>query len=57
MSQIIKHPVPATIAESALINAEQYQAMYQQSVQDPDAFWGDRGKILDWIKPDRKSVV
>ncbi|MDU4091655.1 MAG: acetate--CoA ligase [Pantoea sp.] len=51
MSQIIKHSVPATIAESALINAEQYQAKYQQSVQDPDAFWGDQGKILDWIKP------
>lgn len=51
MSQITKHSVPATIAESALINAEQYQAKYQQSVQDPDAFWGDQGKILDWIKP------
>ena len=25
--------------------------MYQQSVQDPDAFWGQQGKILDWIKP------
>ncbi|UQY43787.1 acetate--CoA ligase [Erwinia sp. PK3-005] len=51
MSQIIKHPVPASIAENTLINAEQYQAMYQQSVQDPDAFWGEQGKILDWIKP------
>lgn len=51
MSQIIKHPVPASIAENALINAEQYQTMYQQSVQDPDAFWGEQGKILDWIKP------
>ncbi|MFD1802102.1 acetate--CoA ligase [Mixta tenebrionis] len=51
MSQLFKHPIPAAIAESALINAEQYQAMYQQSVQDPDAFWGEQGKILDWIKP------
>ncbi|WP_274872897.1 acetate--CoA ligase, partial [Serratia marcescens] len=24
---------------------------YQQSVQDPEAFWGEHGKILDWIKP------
>ncbi|MDI6949346.1 acetate--CoA ligase, partial [Serratia sp. Se-RSmG] len=23
----------------------------QQSVQDPEAFWGEHGKILDWIKP------
>lgn len=51
MSQHLKHPVPATIAAKTLINAEQYDAMYQQSVQDPDAFWGEQGKILDWIKP------
>lgn len=51
MSQLHRHPVPANIAESTLINAQQYQAMYQQSVQDPDAFWGEQGKILDWIKP------
>lgn len=51
MSQLHRHPIPANIAESTLINAQQYQAMYQQSVQDPDAFWGEQGKILDWIKP------
>ncbi|MFH8133076.1 acetate--CoA ligase [Pantoea osteomyelitidis] len=51
MSQLHKHPVPANIAEKALITAAQYQSMYQQSVQDPDAFWGEQGKILDWIKP------
>nr|WP_024965959.1 acetate--CoA ligase [Pantoea sp. IMH] len=51
MSQLHRHPVPASIAESTLINAEQYQSMYQLSVQDPDAFWGEQGRILDWIKP------
>ena len=51
MSQQHRYPVPANIAESTLINAQQYQSMYQQSVQDPDAFWGEQGKILDWIKP------
>ena len=51
MSQQHRHPVPANIAETTLINAQQYQSMYQQSVQDPDAFWGEQGKILDWIKP------
>ncbi|WP_054306247.1 acetate--CoA ligase, partial [Serratia rubidaea] len=29
----------------------QYQQYYQQSVQDPAAFWGEHGKIVDWIKP------
>ncbi|WP_312060238.1 hypothetical protein, partial [Pantoea septica] len=40
MSQQHKHPIPAGIAANALITAEQYQTMYQQSVSDPDAFWG-----------------
>lgn len=53
MSQSHVYPVPANIAENTLINAQQYQSMYQQSVQDPDAFWGEQGKILDWIKPYR----
>ena len=51
MSQLHRHPVPTSIAENTLINAEQYQSMYQLSVQDPDAFWGEQGRILDWIKP------
>lgn len=51
MSQVHKHAIPSAIAEHALINPEQYQQYYQQSVQDPEAFWGEQGKILDWIKP------
>ncbi|HFK7188995.1 TPA: acetate--CoA ligase [Serratia odorifera] len=51
MSQLHKHAIPAAIAERTLINPAQYQQYYQQSVQDPDAFWGEHGKIVDWIKP------
>ncbi|SFN23017.1 acetyl-CoA synthetase [Izhakiella capsodis] len=51
MSQIEKYPVPPAIAADTLINAEQYQSMYRQSVQNPEAFWGEQGKILDWITP------
>jgi len=54
MSQLKKHAIPAAIAERCLINPEQYQTMYQQSVQDPDTFWGEQGKILDWITPYQK---
>ena len=54
MSQIHKHAIPANIADNCLITPEQYQSMYQQSVHDPDAFWGEQGKILDWIKPYKK---
>lgn len=51
MSQYNKHPIPTAIAENALITAEQYKKMYHGSVQDPDSFWREQGKIVDWIKP------
>jgi acetyl-CoA synthetase len=45
-------PPPADFAANALVNSEQYEAMYAQSVRDPDAFWGEQARnTLDWIKP------
>ena len=35
----------------AHVDAEGYERMYAASVADPDAFWGEQGKRLDWIKP------
>jgi acetyl-CoA synthetase len=29
----------------------QYEEKYARSISDPDGFWGDEGKRLDWIKP------
>ena len=51
MSHVYKHPIPASIAERTLITPEKYQQYYQKSVEDPDAFWGEQAKVLDWIKP------
>ncbi len=51
MTQINKYPVPAEIADNALINAQQYYDEYQLSLQDPDKFWGEKGKVVDWMKP------
>ncbi len=45
------YPVSPEVAQRALVNREQYDAMYRQSVEDPDTFWGEHGKRLDWIKP------
>ncbi|MCR1000629.1 acetyl-coenzyme A synthetase N-terminal domain-containing protein, partial [Serratia rubidaea] len=41
----------SAISERAPISPAQYQQYYQQSVQNPAAFWGEHGKIVDWIKP------
>ena len=37
--------------KSSLIDAKGYHDMYKQSVEDPDGFWGEQAKRLDWIKP------
>ncbi len=33
------------------VNAQQYKSLYQESLTDPDAFWAEQGRRLDWIKP------
>jgi acetyl-CoA synthetase len=45
------YAVPAEWAARAWADGQKYQAMYQRSVEDPDGFWGEMGKRLDWIKP------
>ena len=51
MSEAQTFPVPAALAKSAWVDAKTYEKMYAESVKDPDKFWGDHGKRLDWIKP------
>jgi len=45
------YPVPAHHAEHAHIDNEKYLALYEHSIQDPDGFWGEHGKRIDWFKP------
>ncbi|TKI03619.1 acetate--CoA ligase [Martelella alba] len=51
MSQPHIYPIPPDIAQHALITAEQYRQLYRRSVAEPEAFWGEHGKIIDWITP------
>jgi acetyl-CoA synthetase len=44
-------PVPEATRRAALIDNDGYLAMYEKSVADPEAFWGEQGKRIDWIKP------
>ena len=39
------------VVKNALIDNDGYQKMYAESVADPDAFWAEHGKRIDWIKP------
>ncbi|MBT5383777.1 MAG: acetate--CoA ligase [Kordiimonadaceae bacterium] len=45
------YPVNSETENHALINKQKYQEMYNYSVSDPEGFWGDMGKRIDWIKP------
>jgi len=51
MSEAHVFPVQDAIAQSAHIDAAKYKAMYQQSISDPEGFWAEHGKRIDWIKP------
>ncbi|MER2527362.1 MAG: acetate--CoA ligase, partial [Candidatus Competibacter denitrificans] len=59
MSDVKVYPVPAETAAHAWINNDQYLAMYQRSVDDPEGFWAEQAdqfitwskrwnKVLDW---------
>ena len=45
------YPVPGDWASTAHVDNEKYLAMYQRSVSDPEGFWAEHGKRVDWIKP------
>lgn len=45
------YPVPAKWREKALINAENYETKYAQAKNDPDGFWREEAKRIDWMKP------
>ncbi|WP_333712607.1 acetate--CoA ligase [Yoonia sp.] len=41
----------AEMAAAAHADKARYEKMYAASVSDPDAFWAEHGKRVDWIKP------
>lgn len=44
-------PVSAEWAARAHVDAASYQKMYDASIADPEGFWREQGKRIDWIKP------
>ena len=51
MSDVKTYPVPAEFAAQANINAEQYASMYERSINDSDAFWGEQAEqYLTWFQ-------
>ena len=44
-------PVPTGFASKALIDEKTYGEWYDRSIKDPEGFWAEHGKRIDWIKP------
>lgn len=51
MTQQAVYPVSDAVKAKTLLTNEQYQAMYHQSIANPEAFWAEQAKRLLWSKP------
>ena len=49
MSQDV-YPVDPAVAARARIDRAKYERDHARSVAEPDAFWGEVGKRIDWLK-------
>jgi acetyl-CoA synthetase len=44
-------PVSRDWQQRALIDKKRYEEMYARSLKDPDGFWREEARRVDWIKP------
>ncbi len=50
-------PPPAQIRANAYVNSvEQYEQMWEESIENPDKFWLEQAKSLHWFKKPTKSL-
>jgi acetyl-CoA synthetase len=45
------HPVTPEWAARAWIDKRAYRSLYDRSISDPNGFWGEVGRRIDWVKP------
>ncbi len=48
------YPVPENILQSTHLTASQYDEMYKQSVEQPEAFWAEHASMLEWYQKPTK---
>ncbi|MBM7070715.1 acetate--CoA ligase [Shewanella sp. 202IG2-18] len=51
MNNLQVFPPNQALAETANMDSARYQQLYQESILNPEAFWGENGKRLKWTKP------
>jgi acetyl-CoA synthetase len=45
------YEVPKEWGSRAYLDNEGYETLYARSIANPDAFWAEHGKRIDWLKP------
>ena len=45
------YDVPAEWQKRAFVDDAKYKEMYARSIKDPNGFWAEQAKRIDWIKP------
>ncbi len=54
MSEELVFDVKSSIAAHAGVDAARYRDMYARASADPDGFWADTARRIDWIRPPTK---
>ena len=49
------YKVPENWKDRAWCDDATYKSMYEQSIQDPEGFWSDAAKRVDWFQPFTKA--
>src|SRR5271154_5354004 len=50
-------PPPAEFSKRAHVKSlEEYRKMYDRAAQDPEGFWGEQAKMLDWFTQPTKVL-
>jgi len=44
-------PAPREFVANAHVDAERHAADYARSIDDPEGFWAEQGRRIDWIEP------
>ncbi|KZZ59275.1 acetyl-coenzyme A synthetase [Oleiphilus sp. HI0125] len=45
------YPVSPELEEFSTLNKDQYLELYKASIDDPESFWAEQAKRIDWFKP------
>ena len=51
MTRASVHPVKEAWREGAFIDAETYRQWHKASIENPESFWAEHGKRIEWFKP------